>query len=216
MTNPGGDSSETPASDSSAGSSEPSSGGYEAPPIEQSEPQDAPTMQAPCRFLSSPRRRSSSLLRDTPRRHPGTTSRRAPGTTYHRAINRPPTISNRATRRPATRPRRHIRRRRATRRRCPTAGLPAALPGSVGLRRAAVLRRPVLSPAAATAYGGAPGYPPPSSYPATGYPGGYGGGYGQPQPETNQMAIWSLVSSLVGFLCWLGRPGRASRSVLSP
>ena len=38
MTNPGGDSSETPASDSGSGSSEPSSSGFEAPPIEQSQP----------------------------------------------------------------------------------------------------------------------------------------------------------------------------------
>jgi hypothetical protein len=26
----------------------------------------------------------------------------------------------------------------------------------------------------------------------------------QPQPETNQMAIWSLVASLVGILCTIG------------
>jgi hypothetical protein len=55
-------------------------------------------------------------------------------------------------------------------------------------------------------YGAAPtGYPPPpSSYQAQGYPGGYGGGYGQPQAETNQLAIWSLVASLVGILCTIG------------
>ena len=29
-------------------------------------------------------------------------------------------------------------------------------------------------------------------------------GYGQPQPETNQLAIWSLVASLVGILCTIG------------
>ena len=50
MTNPGGDPGETPRSEPSTGPSEPSSGGYEAPPIEQSqgqqpqapEPPDAP------------------------------------------------------------------------------------------------------------------------------------------------------------------------------
>ena len=49
-------------------------------------------------------------------------------------------------------------------------------------------------------YGTTPGYPPPSSYPAT----GYSGGYGQPQAETNQFAIWSLVASLIGILCGIG------------
>ena len=39
MTNPGGDSSETPASDSGSEASEPSAGGYESPPIEQSQQQ---------------------------------------------------------------------------------------------------------------------------------------------------------------------------------
>jgi hypothetical protein len=50
MTNPGGDSSETPASDSGSGSSEPSSAGFEAPPIEQSQysaDAGAETQQAP-------------------------------------------------------------------------------------------------------------------------------------------------------------------------
>src|SRR3954447_10708837 len=54
MTNPGGESSETPASDPSSGSSEPTSGGYEAPSIEQSqqhdeqpEPQPAPEQLIP-------------------------------------------------------------------------------------------------------------------------------------------------------------------------
>ena len=39
MTNPGEDAGQTASSDSSAGASEPSSGGYEAPPIEQSQEQ---------------------------------------------------------------------------------------------------------------------------------------------------------------------------------
>src|SRR6478752_4805226 len=37
MTNPGEDAGQTPSSDSPGGASEPSSGGYEAPPIEQSQ-----------------------------------------------------------------------------------------------------------------------------------------------------------------------------------
>lgn len=41
------------------------------------------------------------------------------------------------------------------------------------------------------------GYPPPAGYGP--YPGGYGGA-----PRTNALAIWSLVASLVGFVCCLG------------
>ncbi|MGH3677049.1 MAG: DUF4190 domain-containing protein, partial [Mycobacterium sp.] len=51
-------------------------------------------------------------------------------------------------------------------------------------------------------YGGAAGYPPPSSYPGPEYS-QYAGGYGG-QPETNQLAIWSLVSSLLGLVCCPG------------
>jgi Domain of unknown function (DUF4190) len=50
-----------------------------------------------------------------------------------------------------------------------------------------------------------PGAPPPgASYPPpSSYPGGYSGGYPQPS-KTNQMAIWSLVASLIGIVCGIG------------
>ncbi len=47
MTNPGEDAGQTASSDSSTGSSEPSSSGYEAPPIEQSQEQPAPSQETP-------------------------------------------------------------------------------------------------------------------------------------------------------------------------
>jgi Domain of unknown function (DUF4190) len=52
-----------------------------------------------------------------------------------------------------------------------------------------------------------PGYPPPPpgyGPPPTGYPAPDYSAYGQPVQKTNAMAIGSLVASLVGFLCWLG------------
>lgn len=49
-----------------------------------------------------------------------------------------------------------------------------------------------------TPYDASGGYPPPPP----GYP-PYGGGYGA-GPKTNALAIWSLVSSLIGFVCCLG------------
>ncbi|WP_370331780.1 DUF4190 domain-containing protein, partial [Mycolicibacterium hippocampi] len=63
---------------------------------------------------------------------------------------------------------------------------------------------------------GAPAYPPPPQYggyppPPAGYPGadyGYPGsdyGYGAPvQQGTNNLAIWSLVASILGVCCGLG------------
>jgi Domain of unknown function (DUF4190) len=46
--------------------------------------------------------------------------------------------------------------------------------------------------------------PPPPSYGGTpGYPGGYSGDYQQPG-ATNQLAMWSLVASLIGILCGIG------------
>lgn len=45
-------------------------------------------------------------------------------------------------------------------------------------------------------------YPPPLQQPPY-QPSGYSGGYGQ-QSNTNTMAIWSLVSSLIGIVCGLG------------
>ncbi|BBY14709.1 DUF4190 domain-containing protein [Mycolicibacterium litorale] len=49
-----------------------------------------------------------------------------------------------------------------------------------------------------TPYEAPGGYPPPPP----GYP-PYGGGYSA-APKTNALAIWSLVASLVGFICCIG------------
>ncbi|MGE2717494.1 DUF4190 domain-containing protein [Mycolicibacterium litorale] len=49
-----------------------------------------------------------------------------------------------------------------------------------------------------TPYDAPGGYPPPPP----GYP-PYGGAYGA-APKTNALAIWSLVASLVGFICCIG------------
>ena len=132
--------------------------------------------------------------------------RRRGHSTHRRPVIRPPRTSARAV---TSRP---TRRHRLTRRRRP--GFPSAGAGQPGYPP------PYPDP---SAFGGQPGYgaqsypppppyggaatgypPPPSSYQGQGYPGGYGGGYGQPQPETNQLAIWSLVASLIGILCTIG------------
>lgn len=65
-------------------------------------------------------------------------------------------------------------------------------------------------------YGAAPGYPAapppyatfgspydvPGAYPPPPPYGGYPGAYGP--PRTNQLAIWSLVASVLGFICCIG------------
>ncbi|OBB61213.1 hypothetical protein A5757_00255 [Mycobacterium sp. 852013-51886_SCH5428379] len=59
-------------------------------------------------------------------------------------------------------------------------------------------------------YPSPPGYLPPPVYPGYSYPGGYPGGYpgaypgGYAQAPTNQLAIWSLVASALGFICCIG------------
>ena len=216
MTNPGGESSETPASDPSSGSSEPTSGGYEAPSIEQSQQHDEQPQPQPATEQFTPPPPHRAVRRGAHRAvHPAaapteqfTPPGYAPPSTGYDAppSYQPPTDYQQGGYPPPGYP--------------PIAGLPAAaelpdaglatawlpadLPRPVGLRWPAGLRRPGLSPAATVIRRRARVSAPPPSYPAAGYPGGYGGGYGQPQPETNQLAIWSLVASLIGFLCTIG------------
>ncbi|KUI30733.1 DUF4190 domain-containing protein [Mycobacterium sp. GA-2829] len=52
------------------------------------------------------------------------------------------------------------------------------------------------------------GYPPPTGYPP------YGGGYAA-GPKTNALAIWSLVASLVGFVCCLGSVAGVALGLIS-
>lgn len=47
-----------------------------------------------------------------------------------------------------------------------------------------------------------PGYGPPVGYPSFGYGAPYSGGYGRPRPQTNRLAIASLVVSIIGVLAW--------------
>lgn len=70
-----------------------------------------------------------------------------------------------------------------------------------------------------------PAYPPPppsygaygSPYDTGGYPPPYGGGYPGTfaSPRTNQLAIWSLVASLLGFICCVGSVAGVVLGVMS-
>jgi uncharacterized protein DUF4190 len=202
MTNPGGGSSETPASDSNSSSSEPSSGAYEAPPIEQSQQQDDQAAPQPAteKFTPPTEQYVEPTQQFTPPGYAGAgvdtpPTGYPPATEFGQGGYPPPYPPS-----PAYPP--------------PPPGFPSAgaqppgygspYPDASGFGSQPGYGAQSYPPP--PPYGGAPtGYPPPpSSYPAQGYAGGYGGGYGQPQPETNQLAIWSLVASLVGILCTLG------------
>jgi hypothetical protein len=215
MTNPGGDSNETPASDAGSGSSEPSSGGYEAPPIEQSlgdqptqmapqvDPSQFPAQQPTEQFV--PPGQPFAPPDGDPITPPGGFA--PPSTGYDVPPSyqpQPPVDYSQGGYPPPTYP-------------APPA---YPTPPSYPPPSAQQSYPPYPDPSAfgpppgygAPAYpppppqfGGPPGYPPPpSAYPPpSGYPGAYQG-YGQPQSETNQLAIWSLVASLIGILCTIG------------
>ena len=195
MTNPGGDSSETPASDSDSGSSEPSSSGFEAPPIEQSQPlADAgdQTQRAPLpteQFTPPGYTPPSSGYEAPSGYQPPTDYQQGgyPPPAYPSQPAYPPPPSYYPT--PGAQPQGYP----------PPYPDPSAYGGQQNYGGQAY---PPPPPPPQSQYGGAPGYPPPSSYPAPGYPAGYSAGYGQPQSETNQLAIWSLVASLAGLVCW--------------
>ena len=199
MTNPGGDSSETPAPDSSSSSSEPPSGAHEAPSIEQSQQQEDQSSPQPATEQFNP------PAAPTEQFVPPTQQFTPPG--YAGAgIDTPPT---------GFPPQGDLGR----------AGYPGYPPSPAypppGYPSAQQPGYPPPYPDP-SGFGGQPGYggqsypppsygaaptgypPPPSTYPGQGYPEGYGAGYAQPQPETNQMAIWSLVASLIGILCTIG------------
>jgi Domain of unknown function (DUF4190) len=170
MTNPSGDSSETPTSDSGSGPSEPPPAGYEAAPIEQShqqpdQPAESPGypppgyVPPPPAYETPPGYSSPSYQQQPSYPPPG-----YPPPSY------PPPVGGQP-------------------------GYPPPYPDPSGYGSQSY-------PPPPPSYGGASGYPPPSSYPAAGYS-SYSGGYGA-QPETNQLAIWSLVSSLVGLCCGIG------------
>jgi hypothetical protein len=200
MTNPGGDSPDTPASDSAPSSSETTSGAYEAPPIEQSQQQDDQSQPQPATEQFIPPAAPTEQF-TPPGYAPPSSSFDTPPTGFpppagfqqggYGSPGYPPS--------PAYPP--------------PPPGYPSAGAQQPGYPS------PYPDPSAFGAqppygaqsyppppYGAAPGGypPPPSSYHGQGYPGGYGGDYGAPQAETNQMAIWSLVASLLGILCTIG------------
>jgi hypothetical protein len=196
MTNPGGDSSETPASDTGSGSSEPSSSGFEAPPIEQSQPSaDAgdQTQRAPLpsEQFAPPGYTPPSSGYEAP-------SGYQPPADYQQAGYPPPTYPSEPAYPPP--PPSYYPTPGAQQQ-----GYPPPYPDQSAYGGQPNYGGQPYPPPPPPQYGGAPGYPPPSSYPAPGYPAGYSAGYGQqPQPETNQLAIWSLVASLVGILCTIG------------
>jgi Domain of unknown function (DUF4190) len=196
MTNPGGDSSETPASDTGSGSSEPSSSGFEAPPIEESQPSaDAgdQTQRAPL-----PKEQFAPPGNTPPSSGYEAPSGYQPPADYQQAGYPPPTYPSEPAYPPP--PPSYYPTPGAQQQ-----GYPPPYPDQSAYGGQPNYGGQPYPPPPPPQYGGAPGYPPPSSYPAPGYPAGYSGGYGQqPQPETNQLAIWSLVASLVGILCTIG------------
>jgi hypothetical protein len=191
MTNAGEDAGQTASSDSSGEASEPASGGYEAPSIEQSgddpeqpgqpdatQPAEQPSYTPPPAYTPPPVYDAPSYpqQQDYPNFPPPDystpTDYPAPGAS---GPGYPPP--------PYPGP--------------PGYGAPSYPPPQYGTPQYG-----------ATPYGApTPGYPPPPGPygpPPTGYPAPDYSIYGPPAQKTNSMAIASLVASLVGFLCWLG------------
>ncbi|EJZ08188.1 DUF4190 domain-containing protein [Mycolicibacterium vaccae] len=183
MTNPDNDADRSESSDSTPGGSEPSSAGFEAPPIEQGDTTDPTGLQPqyppPPAYNPPP----SPGYGETPG-YPPTTGYPPPG--GFAAPDYPP---------PAYPPP------------YPAAGSPPyptpgyGAPGYGGPGYGA--------PEYGASEYGAPSYPPPP-YGAGGYPpaGGWIGaeyGYGAPAPQgTNSLAIGSLVASGIGLFCCVG------------
>jgi len=176
MTNPGEDAGQTASSDSTAGASEPSSGGHEAPPIEQSQEQPAQAPETPQGF-------EQPAYSPPPAYNPPS----APPSGYE-TPNYPPASGYPPPPPDYT----------------PPPSYPPPGGGQTGYAPPpypdpSSYSTPSYPP---PQYGAPPpGYgPPPTGYPAPGYP----DAYGQPAQKTNTMAIASLVASLIGFICWLG------------
>jgi hypothetical protein len=180
MTNPGEDAGQTASSDSSGGASEPSSSAYEAPSIEQSENMPAQSGQPEQPGYTPP-----------PAYIPPSPGHEAPSyPNYPPPDYTPPTEDPGFSGAQPGYP-------------------PPPYPGPPGYGAPSYPPPPQFG---APQYGTPPppGYaPPPPGYgpPPTGYPLPEYSAYGQPTQKTNSMAIASLVSSLIGFLCWLGAIG---------
>jgi hypothetical protein len=190
MTNPGEDAGQSASSDSSSGASEPSSTGNEAPPIEQSDniPEQPAQPEAP-----QPPEQTAYI---PPPAYTPPPSYETPGYQQPPGYpNFPPPDYAAPTEYPQP---------GGAQQGYP----PPPYPGPPGYGAQAY---PPPPPYGAPQYGAPPpGYaPPPPGYgpPPTGYPAPDYSAYGQPAQKTNSMAIASLVSSLVGFLCWLGAIG---------
>jgi hypothetical protein len=189
MTNPGDDAGQTSSSDSGAGASEPASGGYEAPPIEQAPGQAEQTQDnaQPAGEQPAPPFEQPAPQFEQPAY--------APPPAYDASGYQSPQPYQST---PGY----------------PPGGFPPAAdysgfppPGQPGYPP------PPPYPDGGGGFG-APPYPPPPPYgapppgygpPPTGYP-GYGA-YGPPVEKTNGLAIASLVASLIGivpFLCGVG------------
>ncbi len=187
MTNPGEDAGQTASSDSSGEASEPSSGGYEAPSIEQSEDHPAQSGQP-----EAPQPAEQPGYTPPPAYTPP--SYEAPSYPQQQGYpNFPPPDYTAPTEYPA-----------------PGGAQPGypppPYPGPTGYGTPSYPPPPQYgapqygTPPAPPGYGTPPGYgPPPSGYLSPEY-----SAYGQPAQKTNQMAIASLVASCIGFLCWFG------------
>ena len=183
MTNPGEDAGQTASSDSSSGTSEPASGGYEAPPIEQSPEQpaqppetpEAPQVTEQPSYIPPPAYNTPSAPPsgyETPG-YPPASGYPPPGfppPQYTPQPSYPPSGAHGYAPQPYSDPFSY--------------GTPSYPPPQYGTPP--------------------PGYgPPPAGYPAP----NYAGAYGQPTQKTNSLAIASLVASVIGilpFVCGLG------------
>ena len=179
MTNPGEDAAHTASSDSSSETSEPASGGYEAPPIEQS--QEPPATPETPQVTEQPSYTPPPAY-NTPSVPPSgyETSGYPPASGYPPPGFPPPQYAPQPSYPP---PDAHG-----------YAPPPYPDPFSYGT--------PSYPP---PQYGTPPpGYgPPPAGYPAP----NYAGAYGQPRQKTNSLAIASLVASVIGilpFVCGVG------------
>jgi hypothetical protein len=187
MTNPGEDAGQTASSDSSTGASEPSSGGYEAPSIEQS--QDQPGQpEAP---------QPAEEQGYTPPSAYEAPGYEAPG--YPQASDYPAPGHPQASDYPGpggAQP-----------------GYPPPYPGPPSYGGPSYAPPPGYGPPPPGYGPPPPGYglpppgygPPPPGYglPPTGYPAPDYSAYGQPGQKTNTLAIASLVASVI-WLCGIG------------
>jgi hypothetical protein len=196
MTNPGEDAGQTASSDSSGEGSEPSSNAYEAPSIEQSDDTPAQPRQA-----EAPQPAEQPAYDPPPAYSPPPSGYAPDYQQPQNYPNFPPPDYAQPTEYPAQGG--------------PQPGYPPPpYPGPPGYGAPTY---PGPAQYGAPQYGTPPpaGYgPPPPGYgpPPTGYPGPDYSAYGPPAQKTNQMAIASLVASIVGlvfgfflmFLCFIG------------